>query len=123
MTPTPDILVAEDDPTNLFVIQTLLETYGCVIVSAGDGEQAVQMALEQPPKLILMDISMPKMDGVEATRKIRTEMPSRRVPIVAVTANATSQQRRECEAAGFDGFLSKPVDLEQLRAVVREFVG
>ncbi len=122
MTPTPDILVAEDDPTNLFVIQTLLETHGCVIVSAGDGEQAVQMALEEPPKLILMDISMPKMDGVEAARKIRTEMTSRRVPIVAVTANATSQQRRECEAAGFDGFLSKPVDLEQLRTVVREYV-
>lgn len=121
MTSNPDILVAEDDPTNLFVITTLLEIHGCVIVAATDGEQAVRMALESPPKLILMDISMPKMDGIEAALKIRSDMPSKRVPIVAVTANATDRQRRECEAAGFDGFVTKPIDISVLGAVLQKY--
>lgn len=123
MTANPDILVAEDDPTNLFVITAILEIHGCVTIAATDGEQAVKMALESPPKLILMDISMPKMDGIAAARKIRSVMPSQRVPIVAVTANATGRQRMECEAAGFDGFLTKPIDMGLLDAVLRKYVG
>ncbi|MFN3263231.1 MAG: response regulator [Pikeienuella sp.] len=117
-----DVLVAEDDPTNLFVMQTLLEAFACVVVTAANGVEAAERATIDHPKLILMDISMPKMDGVEAARKIRREMPNARIPIVAVTANATREQRAECEAAGFDDFLVKPVDPEALKAVVERYL-
>ena len=122
--PNPaEILVADDDPTNRFVLCSLLKTFGFDAVTAADGEEAAQMARDHPPRLILMDISMPRLNGIEAALRIWKERPEPRIPIVAVTANVTSRQRGECDAAGFDGFLPKPIDFDALRGVVEKFAG
>lgn len=120
--PQADILVAEDDAINLYVIENMLRLIGHGIVAARDGEEAVDLTLRTAPRLVLMDISMPKLDGVEALRRIRDRMPAEHIPIVAVTANATATQREACAAAGFDGFLTKPLDSGELRRIIDEFL-
>ena len=102
------VLVAEDEPTNQIVLLAKLETAGLVIDVAEDGHQAVDMAQRKPYRLILMDMQMPGLDGLDATRRIREA--GQRVPIIATTANAFAEDRALCEAAGMDDFVAKPFD-------------
>jgi signal transduction histidine kinase/DNA-binding response OmpR family regulator/HPt (histidine-containing phosphotransfer) domain-containing protein len=108
------ILLAEDNPINQDVATAMLEMVGLVVEVAADGEQAIDMALSSRYDLILMDLQMPGMDGLQATQAIRERAGSRMIPIVAMTANAFGDDRAACLAAGMNDHLAKPVHVEQL---------
>ncbi|MEM6617950.1 MAG: response regulator, partial [Pseudomonadota bacterium] len=106
------VLVAEDNRTNRLLIEKMFKNMPQRLVFANDGLQAVEMYRSEPPDVVLMDISMPNMDGIDATRGIRAHEESDRLPrcpIVAVTANASDDDRQRCFEAGMDGFLAKPL--------------
>ncbi len=117
-----NILVVDDDAINLMVIEQMLDTSGFPVVSAVDGVDAVEKAALVQPALILLDIRMPRMNGIDAAIAIRKQSNGRCPKIVAVTANVTDDQREACRTAGFDGFLAKPVDMEDLLSTVGEFM-
>jgi CheY-like chemotaxis protein len=114
------VLVAEDIEINRKLAEAFLTVGGHAVRFAGDGAEAVQMASENSFDLILMDIMMPVMDGLEATRRIRAlASPARaQVPIVAVTANNQQNVRDACAAAGMDGFMAKPLTRDLLETVL-----
>jgi len=116
------ILVVDDDAVNLMVLEQMLDTSGFLVVSAVDGVDAVEKAAVVRPVLILMDISMPRMNGIDAAIAIRKQSGAQCPKIVAVTANVTDRQREACRTAGFDGFLVKPVDMKELLSTIREFM-
>ncbi len=110
---TGRILVAEDNLVNQRLLVRVLEKHGLAVDVAGDGAAAVTAALQFPYDAILMDCQMPLMDGLEATRQIRAQLP-RRVPILALTANAFPGERERCLGAGMDDFVSKPFKIKEL---------
>ena len=114
------ILVVEDNPVNRKVARRLLETLGCTIELANDGNDALLKFDADRYDLVLMDYEMPGMNGLDATRALRTRTSSRHVPIVAMTAAATEQDRERCLAAGMDDHITKPVTLDKLRATVAQ---
>jgi hemerythrin-like metal-binding protein len=112
------ILVAEDEPCNREIVTLLLEDVGLSVECAADGQEAVEMAARHPYALILMDMQMPRIDGLEAARRIRAAPKSCAVPILALTANAFNQDRQRCLDAGMNGFLIKPIMPEDLYAAL-----
>jgi CheY-like chemotaxis protein len=115
------VLVAEDNPTNQFVVRRLLKGFAIPVDLANDGVEAVQAAAATTYDMICMDMRMPEMDGLEATRVIRRGTgPSRLAPIVAMTANAFPEDMAACRAAGMSDFVAKPVSKERLvEAILR----
>ncbi len=115
------ILFVEDTPVNQKIGEKLLARYGCLVTTAGDGQQALD-ALEQSAfDLVLMDIQMPVMDGIEATRQQRqreTRHALPRLPIIAITANAMAESREQCLAAGMDDFIAKPFRADEMIATI-----
>jgi CheY-like chemotaxis protein len=110
------ILLAEDNPVNQKLAVKLLEKQGHTVTMASDGRRAVEAFIAGSFDLILMDVHMPEMDGLEATRRIRElEGNSVRIPIIALTALAMAGDREICLAAGMDGFVAKPIRLNELR--------
>jgi len=121
----PHVLVAEDNVVNQRLVKRMLENLGYTVDMANDGAQAVTLAVAGQYDLIIMDCSMPEMDGYQATgeiRRIEQEGGLPHIPIVALTANALREDREKCLAVGMDGYLSKPVTQEQLRTVLAEFL-
>ena len=119
--PAPDgieVLVADDNPTNVFILTAMLRSLGLSVLSAADGLEAVQIATQRLPTLIFMDLQMPRMDGITAARQIRDAMSDRRAAIVAVTAFPEVRQVPGFEAAEFDDFLVKPIELSVVRRTV-----
>lgn len=118
------VLVVEDDRVNQKVIQLMLTKLGIQSEVVGDGEHAVERALAEVDRwdLILMDLQMPGMDGLEATRRIRAHPTGKTVPIVAITANAMPEDRAACEAVGMNGFVPKPIRKEELRRVLEPWL-
>lgn len=118
------ILLAEDNAINQQVALRQLERLGFEAEIAGNGAEAVERAMAERFDLIFMDCQMPVVDGLEATRRIRRHetQTGRRVPIIAITANALSTDRENCFAAGMDDYVSKPVSMESLRSVVRRWL-
>ena len=116
------VLLAEDDPINREVATELLATVGLRVDSAHDGHQAVALAAARPYDLVLMDMQMPGLDGLAATRRIRQLPGWADRPIVAMTANAFEDDRRACRDAGMDDFITKPVDTGSLYAVVARWL-
>ena len=116
------VLVAEDNAVNRRLVTKVLESAGHRVASAANGEEAVHVFRNQPVDLILMDMQMPKMDGLAATQAIRAAethaSQSQRVPIYALTAHALPANREDCFRAGMDGFISKPIDVEELLNIV-----
>lgn len=100
----------------------LLEIAGYRVLEASDGEQAVELAVQKRPALILMDLSLPKLDGLAATRKIRQHKRLGKVPIVAVSAHDASESRTEALEAGCDEYVTKPIDFDHLSALVKRLL-
>ena len=115
------VLLVEDNPTNQRVAQLFLERAGCEVSMAADGVEALAALEARRFDIVLMDVQMPVMDGLEATRRIRERERGRRTPIIALTANAMKQQIDECKANGMDDVLPKPIDREQLGAMLDRY--
>jgi len=115
-----EILVVEDNPMNQLVVRELLDTAGAVVTTAGNGLEALQQAEVRAFNLILMDLQMPELDGIETTRRLRTSGCT--VPIVAMTASAMPGDEQRCLAAGMNDYLSKPLDLARMSRVLEELL-
>jgi CheY-like chemotaxis protein len=113
------VLVVEDNPINRVVIRRMLEKLGHAVDLVNDGSTAIRRVQETRCNLVLMDVNMPGLDGLEATRQIRNLPTSRaNIPILALTASAMENDRQDCLNAGMNDYLSKPISLEALRAVM-----
>lgn len=116
----PLILLAEDNEINISTLLDYLPARGYRVIVARDGNEAVQLAREESPDLILMDVQMPVMDGLEATKQIRDDVNLAKIPIIALTALAMRGDRERCLAAGMDDYLSKPVGMRDLIASIEK---
>lgn len=112
------VMVVEDFEDNRFMMRRLLEMSGYRVVEAVNGEQAVEVAARELPHLILMDLSLPLLDGLAATRRIRQNEELRRIPIIAVSAHDTSDFHADALAAGCNDYVTKPIDFEQLEQLL-----
>jgi two-component system cell cycle response regulator DivK len=116
------ILVVEDFEDSRFMMRRLLEMAGYSVVEASDGEQAVELAVQERPALILMDLSLPKLDGLAATRQIRQHRGVSKIPIVAVSAHDSDESRSEALEAGCDEYVTKPIDFDQLDRLLKRLL-
>lgn len=117
------VLVVEDFADNRFMMRKLLEMSGYQVVEAVDGKEAVEVAERARPDLILMDLSLPRLDGLDATRRIRELEGLRFVPIVAVSAHDTNDFHADALAAGCNEYVTKPIDFDELDALVKKLLG
>jgi two-component system cell cycle response regulator DivK len=115
-------LLVEDFEDSRFMMRRLLEMAGYAVVEASDGEQAVQLAIREQPALILMDLSLPKMDGLTATKQIREHKGVGGTPIVAVSAHDSPESRNEALDAGCNDYVTKPIDFDQLSELLKRFM-
>jgi two-component system, cell cycle response regulator DivK len=106
------ILIIEDNPTNLELMSFLLGAHGHTVLSAHDGESGIELARSERPDLILCDVQLPRLDGYGVVRLLKSEAASRSIPLIAVTAFAMVGDRDKMLAAGFDGYLPKPITPE-----------
>jgi two-component system cell cycle response regulator DivK len=116
------ILIVEDEPRNLKLLRDLLQRFGYEILEASDGEQGVKLAGEKIPDMILMDIMMPKMDGLEATRIIKADEKTKHIPIIALTSYAMKGDREKTIEAGCDGYIAKPIDIKEVLKAIEHFL-
>ncbi|MDM0033669.1 response regulator [Variovorax sp. J22P271] len=122
--PSPHrILIVEDNEMNLDMLTRRLSRQGFEISAAADGAQAVALAASAAPDLILMDMSLPVMDGWQATRALKAEAATRAIPVIALTAHAMSGDRERAMAAGCDDFDTKPVELARLMDKIARALG
>lgn len=119
---TPLVLVVEDNPDNMITIKALLDGK-CSIIEAEDGRTGVEQARKHQPHLILMDIALPEMNGIEALNEIRKDESLEAVPVIAVSASAMKGDREDFIALGFDGYISKPIDSVVFERTIGEFIG
>jgi len=118
------ILVAEDDVRNVFALTNVLEPCGAAVEIARNGREALDLLAARPDvDLVLMDIMMPEMDGLEATRRIRQDARFARLPVIALTAKAMADDRERCLAAGANDYIAKPLDVDKLLSLVRVWIG
>ena len=108
------ILYVEDNEDNVYMLTRRLKRKGFEVLVAGDGARGVEMARSETPALILMDLSLPVMDGWEATRELKSRAETKAIPIIALSAHVMEGERERALAAGCDDFDTKPVDLERL---------
>ena len=114
------VLVVDDNADTRVVVRWMLERWGYRVVEAADGREAYERAVEHRPALVVMDLSMPVADGYEAIRAIRSREELARLPVIAVTAFDRAVARDEAEAAGFDHYLSKPIDFKRLEVLAEK---
>ncbi len=119
----PKILLVEDNEMNRDMLSRRLSRNGFEVVIAVDGGQGVEMAGRERPALILMDLSLPVIDGWEATRRVKADPATAAIPVIALTAHAMSDDREKAMAAGCDDFDTKPVDLPRLLGKIRALLG
>ena len=121
--PGARVLVVEDNEKNMKLVRELLEATGYRPLEATTGSLALDLALEHRPDLVLMDIRLPDIDGLEALSRLRADERTATIPVLAVTAQAMQGDRERFLAAGFDGYLSKPIDVGELLEAVRRHCG
>ncbi len=115
----PKILYVEDNEDNVYMLKRRLERAGFEVVAAPDGERGLAVAHDQRPDLILMDLSLPVLDGWEATRRLKSSEATRRIPVIALSAHAMLGDREKALEAGCDDYDAKPVNLPRLLAKIR----
>ncbi len=119
MTPKKNrILIAEDFEDNRIALKLMLKLAGYDPLEAEDGEQAIEITEREHPDLVLMDISLPAMDGLQATRAIRTNPEFQHLPIIIVSAHDNEEAREEAQASGGTGYITKPIEFEDLKRVI-----
>jgi two-component system cell cycle response regulator DivK len=117
------ILIVEDNLKNMKLVRDLLKAKGYETLEATTGEQGVALALAHEPDLVLMDIQLPDINGIEAFERIRADPRTADVPVVAFTASVTPTDRNRITQAGFSGFVSKPIELKQFLATIKRMLG
>ena len=117
------ILIVEDNPKNLKLVRDTLQVKGYQTIEAGTGEEGVRLARERQPALVLMDIQLPGISGIEALGQLRADPATRAIPVIAVTASVMIHDRTRIMAAGFDGFQGKPISVRELLETVRRLLG
>jgi CheY-like chemotaxis protein len=115
------ILVIEDNETNMYLISFILKKYGFEVIEAGSGEEGIDLALKEKPNLIIMDIQLPGMDGLETTRRIRESKADGGVPIIALTSYAMTGDRERALSAGCNGYLEKPINPYTIMGEIKKF--
>lgn len=116
------VLIIEDNEKNMKLARDILQFHGFATLEATTGEDGVALARERKPAVILMDIQLPGIDGVTALERIRADAETARIPIVAMTASVMKEDRERFDRAGFDGFITKPIDVKQFPEQVREAI-
>jgi len=116
------ILIVEDNDKNLKLVRDVLQVKGYATLEAATGEDGLVLAGQHRPDLILMDIQLPGMSGIEALRALRADPATARIPVIAVTASVMQQDRKHITEAGFDAYLAKPLDLKEFLATVRRML-
>jgi len=116
------ILIVEDNEKNMKLARDVLQAKGYKTLEAVTGEEGVKLALEKKPDLVLMDIQLPGINGIEAFKQIRADAGTRYLPVVALTASVTPTDRSAITAAGFDAFLGKPINLKEFLDTVKRLV-
>jgi two-component system cell cycle response regulator DivK len=116
------ILYVEDNEYNRKIVRQLLSRSPCRLIEAGDGETGVALARQELPDLILMDVQLPKMSGLDATRLLTTETPTRHIPVIVITSYALSGDREKAMQAGAASYLAKPYSPSELLAMVKQFL-
>ncbi len=116
------ILIVEDDEVNIVIVEYLLQKEGFEVETASNGEEAVEKVEADKYDLILMDIEMPIMNGLEATRAIRRLAHGKKIPIIALTAHSVEEKLREIRKAGMNGFLLKPLDQAKASQLIKQYL-
>jgi CheY-like chemotaxis protein len=116
------VLVVEDNRDNMTLIVDVLETLNYAVIQAGDGVRGVETALAEKPDLILMDLSLPKMDGWTAAQAIKSNPEIKHIPVLALTAHAMEGDRDRALAAGCDDYLTKPINLSELAIKLNKYM-
>jgi len=115
------VLIVEDNEKNMKLVRDILQAVGYAPIEASSGEEAIALATAEAPALVLMDIQLPDLDGAAALQRLRADERTARVPVLALTAQAMQGDRERFLAAGFDGYLSKPIDVDELIETVRRY--
>ena len=115
------VLIVEDEPKNLKLVRDLLQRFGYATIEAADGEQGITLARTKQPDLILMDVMMPKMDGLEATRILKADAVTKDIPIIALTSYAMKGDKEKALEAGCNRYIAKPVDIKELLRLIENF--
>ena len=116
------ILVVEDNQMNLELVSDILEAHGYAVIQAQGGQEALQIAREQQPDLILMDIQLPEMDGLEATRLLKASEETKDINVVALTAHAMRGDEEKAREAGCSGYIAKPINTREFAQIVAGFL-
>ncbi len=116
------ILIVEDNEKNMKLARDVLQAKGYATLEAVNGEDGVRLALAHQPDLVLMDIQLPDINGIEAFGRIRAHADTAAIPVVAFTASVTPMDRNRVTDAGFDGFISKPVNLKEFLATIAQLL-
>ena len=120
--PGESVLIVEDNAKNLKLVRDVLQFHGYATLEAESGEAGIELARAQRPALILMDVQLPGMDGRAATKVLKADTNTRHIPIIALTAFAMKGDQEGLLAEGFDGYLSKPINIKELPKVVESYV-
>ncbi len=114
----PLILIAEDFEENRIALKLILKHTGFDVIEAEDGQQAIKAVRQEEPDLVLMDISLPMIDGLQATREIRGDAKFERLPIIIISAHDNEDIRRQAAEAGASEYISKPIEIEELKKLI-----
>ncbi len=117
------IVLVEDNPKNMKLLRDVLNHAGYEVLEAISAEDGIVLAQERSPDLVLMDVQLPGMDGLEAVKALKHDDRTTTLPVIAVTAFAMKDDRKRALDAGFDGYLEKPISVQALREEVRKFIG